>query len=151
MDESPNVRRAARRTSYNTTSTHIPGFQMSTALSSIEHGERRELPSSVSLGDEGGGGLVRYGSEEKSDGELYDILSRVPSVTGSINSSMASNNAFSANREVHRSLKSVEGYSDDDFEASEDSKRAEPAAATDYKELEDRRYQKCYCHSLSSK
>jgi hypothetical protein len=112
---------------------------MSTALSSIEHGERKELPSSVSFEDDGAGGLVRYGSEEKSDGELYDILSRVPSVSGSLTSARASNDAYVANRERRKISNSTEGYSDDDFEASDDISMSKASVAFDDKELEDRR------------
>jgi hypothetical protein len=54
---------------------------MSEALSSIGYGERKEFPgSSLDGSEDGAGGMVRYGSLEKSDSELYNMLSKVPNM-----------------------------------------------------------------------
>ena len=58
----------------------VPGFKMSAALSSIDGGNRASIGRSSigvdgSFGQEDGGGIVRYGSLERSDGELYNMLS----------------------------------------------------------------------------
>ena len=76
VEESPNVRNT-RRASYS----QAPKFQMSEALSSIGYGERKEFPgSSLDGSEDGAGGMVRYGSLEKSDSELYNMLSKVPNM-----------------------------------------------------------------------
>ena len=142
VEESPNVRNT-RRTSYS----QAPKFQMSEALSSIGYGERKEFPgSSMDDSGDGTGGMVRYGSLEKSDSELYNMLSKVPNMSSvSIDNDTAHLISGSGNGSESGSLgqtekkqqplsasaaslsfgpeKSNEGgeYSDEDFEDSQQS------------------------------